>query len=181
MLQLASAGLVRLIPRKGAVVSGISLSEFVATMEVLMELESLAVRLSARRMTIAQRRALEQAARACKVAANAEDPVTYMEANRLFHEAIYDGSRNEVLARELRATRLRTRHPQHAVFERPGQLRNSSAEHRVVLQAILTGDEELAARIMAGHISSGGNVYADSIAAMKEPLAPTGLDAPAAP
>lgn len=170
VLQLTSAGLVSLVSRQGAVVSGISLSEYVAMLEVLMELEGLAAKLSARRMAIAQRHELEKAAQACEKAAKANDAAQYVLVNRLFHEIIYDGSRNEVLARQLRAMRARMRHPQTSMFDRPGRIRNSMAEHNGVLQAILAGDEEAAYRLMTGHISSGGNVYADAIATMTQPV-----------
>lgn len=169
VLQLMSAGLVSLVSRQGAVVSGISLSEYVAMLEVLMELEGLAAKLSARRMAIAQRHELEKAAQACEKAAQANDAAQYAQVNRLFHEIIYDGSRNEVLARQLRAMRARMRHPQTSMFDRPGRIRHSMVEHKAVLQAILAGDEEAACRLMTGHISSGGNVYADAIATMTQP------------
>ncbi|RYZ13163.1 MAG: GntR family transcriptional regulator [Comamonadaceae bacterium] len=179
VLQLMSAGLVTLVPRQGAVVSGISLQEYVAMLEVLLELEGMAARLSARRMTLGQRRDLEKAAEACEAAASRNDSVGYAEVNRLFHEIIYDGSRNEVLARQLRAMRARMRHPQTSMFERPGRIRNSVAEHNGVLAAILAGDEDAAYRLMTGHISSGGNVYADAIATMTQPVV-TDAAAPAA-
>jgi DNA-binding GntR family transcriptional regulator len=166
LLQLMSAGLVTTLPRQGAVVASLSLTEYIGMLEILMELEGLAARLSARRMPAVQRRLLEQADAACREAAHKDDAELYGQANRSFHEIIYDGSLNEVLARQLRAMRLRMRHPQRTLFDRPGRIRNSLAEHQVVLQAILSGDEDAAYRAMTGHISSGGNVYADAIASM---------------
>jgi DNA-binding GntR family transcriptional regulator len=170
LLQLLSAGLLNSVPRQGTIVSSVSLPEYVAMLEILMELEGLAARLSARRMPAAQRRELEQAAKACADAAAADDAAAYGNANRLYHEIIYDGSRNDVLARQLRAMRARMRHPQDSLFDRPGRIRNSLAEHEVVLKAILEGDEDGAYRAMTGHISSGGNVYADAIATMNQPV-----------
>jgi DNA-binding GntR family transcriptional regulator len=166
LLQLMSAGLVTTVPRQGAVVASLSVPEYVAMLEILMELEGLAARLSARRMPAVQRKLLEEADQACRAAAANNDAELYGTANRTFHEIIYDGSLNEVLARQLRAMRLRMRHPQRTLFDRPGRIRNSLAEHRVVLEAILNGDEDAADRGMTGHISSGGNVYADAIASM---------------
>lgn len=177
MLQLLSAGLMTSVPRQGAVVSSVSLPEYIAMLEILMELEGLAARLSARRMPTVERRLLEEAAKACAEAAATDDAAAYGRANRIYHEIIYDGSRNDVLARQLRAMRSRMRHPQDSLFDRPGRIRNSLAEHEVVLKAILSGDEEGAYRAMTGHISSGGNVYADTIATMTRPIA----RAPAAP
>lgn len=166
LLQLMSSGLVTPVPRQGAVVASLSLTEYVGMLEILMELEGLAARLSARRMPAVQRKLLGEADTACREAAAKDDAELYGKANRAFHEIIYDGSLNDVLARQLRSMRLRMRHPQRTLFDRPGRIRHSLAEHQVVLQAILTGDEEAAYRAMTGHISSGGNVYADAIASM---------------
>ena len=171
ILQLISAGLVTTLPRQGAVVATLSLPEYIAMLEILMELEGLAARLSARRMPMTQRKQLELANEACKRAAARDDAEEYGAANRSFHEIIYDGSLNEVLAKQLRSMRLRMRHPQRALFDRPNRIRNSLAEHQVILQAILLGDEDAAYRAMTNHISSGGNVYADAIASM--PLSKT--------
>ncbi|MCY1534588.1 phosphonate utilization associated transcriptional regulator [compost metagenome] len=154
------------MPRQGAVVSSLSVPEYVAMLEILMELEGLAARLAARRMPVVQRKQLAQADQDCRDAAARDDAELYGKANRNFHEIIYDGSLNEVLARQLRAMRLRMRHPQRTLFDRPGRIRNSLVEHKLVLDAILNGDEDAAYRAMTGHISSGGNVYADAIASM---------------
>jgi DNA-binding GntR family transcriptional regulator len=137
-------------------------------LEILMEIEGLAARLAARRMPAVQRKQLELAHEACQRAAAEDDPVAYGKANRTFHEIIYDGSLNEVLARQLRSMRLRMRHPQSALFDRPNRIRNSLAEHEVIMRAILSGNEEEADRAMVDHISSGGNVYADAIARMPQ-------------
>ncbi|QRF61565.1 GntR family transcriptional regulator [Variovorax sp. UC122_21] len=173
--QLATAGLVDIVPRHGAVVATLSLTEYVAMLEMLTELEGLAARLSARRMPAALRKDLEASIRACEEAAAQDDPVAYERANRWFHETVYDGSLNEVLARQLRLMRLRMRHPQRSLFDRPNRVRNSMVEHRAIVQAILNGDEDGADRAMSMHISSGGNVYVDAVAkgASKKHPAPT--------
>jgi DNA-binding GntR family transcriptional regulator len=167
LLHLVSAGHVTAVPRQGAVVSGITLPEYIAMLEILMELEGLAARLCARRMPAAQRRELEAATKACEEAARRDDLKAYQGVNSTFHEIIYVGSRNAVLAQQLRSMRARMRHPQNSLFDRPGRVRSSAIEHRAVVDAILAGDEDAAYRAMTGHIGSGGNVYADSIASMQ--------------
>lgn len=164
ILQLMSAGLVVSVPRQGAVVAGLGAPEYVAMLEILVELEALAARLAARRMPAVLRRAMRDAHEACRKAAERDDSSAYAAANQAFHEAIYDGSMNEVLARQLRAMRLRMRQPQGSLFDRPGRVRNSFIEHQVVLDAILQGDENAAHQAMSSHISVGGNTFADVIA-----------------
>lgn len=162
--QLATAGLVEMVPRHGAVVATLSLTEYVAMLEMLTELEGLAARLSARRMPAALRRDLQASLRACEEAAARDDAAAYEEANRWFHQTLYDGSLNEVLARQLRLMRLRMRHPQRSLFDRPNRVKNSLAEHEAIVQAVLSGDEAAADLLMCKHISSGGNVYVDAVA-----------------
>ncbi|RCW74483.1 GntR family transcriptional regulator [Pseudorhodoferax soli] len=177
---LISAGLVTPLPRQGAVVASLSVPEYIAMLEILMQLEGLAARLAARRMPTVQRKQLEQAHVICQRAAETDDAEAYGKANRVFHEIIYDGSLNEVLARQLRAMRLRMRHPRRALFDRPNRIRNSLAEHTVILQAIVSGDENAAFQAMTDHISSGGNVYADAIASMPQSAASAAATAAAA-
>ena len=164
LLQLMSAGLLVSVPRQGAVVAGLSAPEYVAMLEVLVELEALAARLAARRMPAVLRQEMRAAHEACGKAADQDDSAAYATANKAFHEAIYDGSQNEVLARQLRTMRLRMRQPQGSLFDRPGRVRSSFVEHQKVLDAILRGDEDGAHQAMSSHISVGGNTYADVIA-----------------
>ena len=172
LLGLMSIGSVVSVPRQGAVVASLSLAECIAILEILMPLEGLAAQLSARRMPAALCKRLVQAGADCQQAAAQGDAVAYALANRDFHETIYDGSLNDVLAQQLRSMRLRIRHHQRALFDRPGRIRHSLAEHQRVLQAILEGDEDSAYTAMSGHISSGGNVFADTVASM--PVAASG-------
>src|SRR5438445_9744730 len=51
LIHLAAAGLVTLVPRQGAVVSSITLRDYVALSEILVQLEALATQLATRRMS----------------------------------------------------------------------------------------------------------------------------------
>lgn len=166
LIQLSSAGLVTLVPRQGAIVSSISLRDYVAMSEILVQLEALAARLAARRMTTPERLALEAAFQSCATAATDGKSDAYRRANDEFHGILYDGSRNEILARQIRTMRARMRGMQDFRFEQPARVRASLEEHRAVLEAVSNGDENGAADAMVRHISAGGNVYADMIASM---------------
>ncbi|KWW39553.1 DNA-binding GntR family transcriptional regulator [Cupriavidus metallidurans] len=172
LIQLASAGLVTLVPRQGAIVSSITLRDYVALSEILVQLESLAARLASRRMTPAERDALATAYEACAAAQG--DAEAYRAANDEFHGVLYEGSRNDILAKQIRTMRARMRGMRDYRFEHPARVRASLAEHKAVLDAIKVGDEDGAAEAMVRHISAGGNVYADMIAAMPDDGAAVG-------
>jgi DNA-binding GntR family transcriptional regulator len=167
LLQLAAAGLVTIIPRQGAVVSSITLREYVGFSEVLTHLEALAAQLATRRMSADEHRALEKAFEACRSAAQASDVEAYKAANAQFHTVIYEGAHNDYLNQQLRMLRARMRGMRDFRFEQPARVKASLNEHQAVMESILAGDEESASRAMTQHISAGGNVITDMIAAQR--------------
>ncbi|WP_343675645.1 GntR family transcriptional regulator [Paraburkholderia heleia] len=165
LLQLAATGLVTLIPRQGAVVSSISLREYVGLNEVLTSLEALAAGLAARRITNEETTALRESYEECNAAALQNDAAAYRAANTRFHTTIYDACRNNYLNQQLRTLRARMRGIIDIRFDRPARMRASLKEHHDVLDAILAGDEDAAAKAMSSHISAGANNFADMLAA----------------
>lgn len=166
---LDHAGLVRRSPRQGAVVRVPSAREYVAMAEILVELEALATRLATRRMSSAEREALSGAFAEGEAAVRADSRTAYAEANAHFHAVLYAGSRNEILAEQIRAMRRRMGSLRSNTFDHPGRIAVSCAEHARVLQAVLAGDEDAAHQAMREHITVGGTVYADLIASLGEP------------
>lgn len=167
LIQLAAVGLVTMRPRQGAVVTSVTLKDYVCLHEILVELEALATKLATRRMTAAERTHLSSIFDQCASAAEAQDAEAYRIANDAFHDALYVTSRNPILSSQIRTTRARMRGLRDMRFEHPARVRASLQEHQAILQAVLTGNELLAAEAMVSHISSGGHVYADMIAHMK--------------
>jgi DNA-binding GntR family transcriptional regulator len=166
LIQLAAVGLVSLRPRQGAVVTSVSLKDYVSLHEILVQLEALATQLATRRMTPADRTRLKETFDQCVAAASANDAELYRTANDAFHETLYTASRNPILYHQIRTSRARMRGMRDMRFEHPARVRASLQEHEAVLHAVLRGDEAAASEAMAAHISSGGHVYADMIAQM---------------
>lgn len=167
MIQLAAVGLVTMRPRQGAVVTSVTLKDYVSLHEILVALEALATHLATRRMTAAERSRLQETYDQCVAAAEAQEAERYRVANDAFHETLYTASRNTILSHQIRTTRARMRGMRDMRFEHPARVRASLLEHQAIVEAVLRGDEKAAAEAMAAHISSGGHVYADMIAQMK--------------
>jgi DNA-binding transcriptional regulator YhcF (GntR family) len=87
---LATAGLVELRPRRGAVVAVPGPERLVEMFEVMAELEGLCGRLAARRLTPEARAALLAAHEACAQARGDAD--AYYYRNERFHHVIYAAS-----------------------------------------------------------------------------------------
>jgi len=164
LLQLSAAGLVKFVPRRGAVVLSVSPEETIAMVEVLVALEGEAAALAARRMETSEREKLsrdyeEQTADIANISLQ-----QYSEINHALHEAIYAGCRNGFLTAEIRKLRVRLTPYLRNSFVTRSRLRSSHEEHQALVSAILACDEQAAERAMRNHLLNGGNLFADMFA-----------------
>jgi DNA-binding GntR family transcriptional regulator len=164
LLQLAAAGIVRLVPRQGAVVSSVSPQLAIGMVEVLTALEAEAAGLAARRMSAAEKAKLVKLHATSQAAVRRLDSSAYIKNNAAFHAVIYEGARNQFLAEQIRLTRLRMRFYHRSSLYQPARLKASWQEHARVIAAIKSGDEALAQGAMREHVLLGGRVFADMIA-----------------
>lgn len=168
LLQLAAAGIVRMVPRQGAVVIGVSPQLGVGMVEVLTALEAEAAGLAARRMSDAEKVRLAELHAASEAAVLSLDSQAYIANNSDFHSAIYDGARNDYLAEQIRQTRRGMRFYHRSSLNQPARLKASWREHGRVLDAIRSGDDMSAQAAMREHILYGGRVFADMIASLSK-------------
>lgn len=164
LLQLAAAGIVRLVPRQGAVVADVSPQLAIGMVEVLTALEAEAAGLAARRMLAPEKAQLAKLHLASQAAVKRQDSATYIKNNAAFHEVIYEGARNAFLAEQIKMTRQRMRFYHRSSLYQPARLKASWQEHAKVVEAIKRGDEMQAQQAMRDHVLFGGRVFADMIA-----------------
>lgn len=167
LLQLAAAGLMNFSPRRGAVVTRLEPREIFGMLEVLAVLEAEAARLSARRMSNEQRRALDAVQAEAEQAAERDDIAAYTALNLRLHELIYQGCDNAYLAGQIVRIRERLAAYRPVSFERPGRLKASHREHGAIVRAIVRGDEPEAHRAMTEHITVGGTAQAELMLRMR--------------
>jgi DNA-binding GntR family transcriptional regulator len=163
LLQLASAGLVEMRPRQGAVVAAITVQQLLQMFEVMADMEALCAQYAARRMGPDERQTLERAHKTCVDLACRRDPERYYEANWVFHELIYAGTHNTYLEETTRALRQRLSSYRRFQLHQPGRVANSLAEHEAVVTAILAGNAEQAASAMRTHVTVQGEVFTDLV------------------
>lgn len=172
LLQLAAAGLVDLQPRRGAIVTRLQPKVVFGMLEVLAVLEAEAARLCARRMTDAQRAELGAIQAQAGRAVEDGEALGYGDANQRLHKLIYEGAGNEFLQRQVLEIRARLSAYRPITFERPGRMKASHAEHGVMVEAIVRGDEPEAHRAMTAHITVGGTAQAELMLQMSATAAP---------
>lgn len=151
---LAAEGLVEVSARRGASVASLTEREARETVEVRALLEGHNARLAARRRDAETLRViqgiLDRGAAAVAAGQFGELP----ELNRQFHRALAAAGQNRVLGEML--DRLRTRTVMLFAPEHPARQQRFWEEHAAILQAILEGDEETAARLAVAHVTGAG-------------------------
>ncbi|WP_158045587.1 GntR family transcriptional regulator [Skermanella pratensis] len=168
LFQLASAGLIEIRPRRGAVVTEVGPERLVQMFEVMAGLEGMAGRLAARRQTDTDRRNLTDSHEACRRAAETADTDAYYYENERFHHAIYAASHNAFLIEQCAALHRRLKPYRRVQLQVMNRVANSLGEHEAVVDAILKMDGDRAERLLRDHIMIQGDRFSDLMASLAE-------------
>jgi DNA-binding GntR family transcriptional regulator len=166
---LSAEGLVRLAPHRGATVAEVTPEIVAELVEVRALLEGQNARLAARRHhpdIVAQLR--ETLVRG-NAAADSGTTEELARLNAEFHERLGEASRNSVLLEVMRGLRERT----SITFAINGRIRAREdwKEHAGILEAVIAGDEELAALLAIRHVQNAAAAFARSHAAANDEAA----------
>ncbi|MEM1428841.1 MAG: GntR family transcriptional regulator [Pseudomonadota bacterium] len=153
---LVESGLLETRSRKGAFVRTLSAKEIMDLFEVASELEGLACRLAADRLTEDAMQQIRAGLDACRTAAEANDAHAYASANLQFHAAIQRASGNERLLEQLSDIETRINPYRSMPYKMRNRLPQSVLEHRDIMNAILEGDGARAADLMRSHMMLQG-------------------------
>lgn len=164
---LASSGLVEIRKNQGATVRRLTTSELIEMFQVMAELEGLAARLCARRMSVAECAEMRQRNEECRQMAENNDAEGFFAANQVFHEVIFQASRNAFLQTESRKLRNRVNVYRRHITTQPRRMQKSVAEHSRIVEAIETGDEEKAHQLMREHVDLLAGTAADVLLALE--------------
>lgn len=156
---LGASGLVEQKAHAKALVAKPDEATLAGMFEVMGYLEALCAGLSAVAMSAAERVALDVLHIRMASIVRDGDHNAYVDANELFHSAIYDGSHNAYLAKLTRSTRQRLQPFRRAQFQKLGRLSRSHEEHALVVEAILQGDRARAEWAMRKHIAIVEDAY----------------------
>lgn len=161
---LAARDLVRIAPRQGVTVSRLSIAKLRAMLEFIAELESVAAKLSARRIDDNLSRQLDDTLARCQEAAVSGGAAEYTVANAVFHEVVYAGSRNVYLAEQIRQARRMLQRYRVRDFQNKQLISKSLQDHLKIARAIQAGDEAAAAQAMQLHVPVGSTGFSEFLA-----------------
>lgn len=168
LMQLGAIGLIEMRPRRGAVVVEPGPYRIYEMFEVMAELEGMAGSLAARRHTDTDRTELLAAHGRCEQSAKAGDADTYYYDNELFHQAIYIAGHSSFLIEQCTALHRRLRPYRRLQLRVRNRMKTSFSEHAGIVEAILSGEAELARTLLRQHIAVQGDRFSDLVATLSQ-------------
>lgn len=165
--QLQTDGLVEVRPRRGAVVAELSIERLADMFEMSAEMEAVCVRLASHRMHPIERARLAQMHADSAALIEAGDITAYAAFNLAFHEAIYSATHNSYVAEQALALRNRMAGFRRAQMFEHQRAQRSFEEHRDILESVMRGDGEEAARRMRAHLLNAAGALERHAASLK--------------
>ncbi len=151
-LQLAAQGLLEIRPRKGVMISTVSIKDMTEIYEVLTELECLAARqLAERGLSADELSELAQAIDAMEAAIAAGERATWSEQDEVFHSALVRLTGNAHMREIVANFNDRVRWVRNLTLELRPMPTKSNEDHRALCQAIMDGNAVEAERIHRSH------------------------------
>lgn len=152
--RLSTEGLVQIIPRKGVMVSPLSIDDALDLIDVRTVNEALCMRLAAQRMTPRELTEIRGLAAQFDLAVAEREMTRIMNCDRLFHEAIAAASRNQVLIEILKVLHARSQRFWAISLAAEGHLAEVSAEHQAIVSALAQGNDDEAMAAANLHVAS---------------------------
>jgi DNA-binding GntR family transcriptional regulator len=151
---LASEGLIELVPRRGARVRIVSVEEAIQITECRAALEALCAHRAARDASVRQRESLREIGAGMRAAVAGGDLSAYSALNRQLHARIAEMSGQKVASGLLDRLKGQMVRYQFRLALRPGRPGKSLPQHLAIIEAIATGDGPAAEAAARAHLDS---------------------------
>lgn len=146
--------LVQITPNKGAIVLGINEKDLDDIYTIRMHIEGLGSRWAAKKITEKQIQSLKEIVELQEfyMMKNALEQINELDAQ--FHEKIYEYSDSRTLQNMLSDLHHMIQRYRKISFNSKGRTEKAIQEHRKILEAIISHDEEAAEKLTIDHISN---------------------------
>jgi DNA-binding GntR family transcriptional regulator len=151
---LASYGLVRLEPNRGAWVTPVTVEEVEEVFPVLGALDALSGELACQNITDAEIDAVRDLHAQMIQSYKDSDLDAYFRTNQKIHHAILLAARNDTLTSSCQALSLRMQRARYLANMTQGRWQEAVQEHERILEFLLARDGSNLARTLMGHMNS---------------------------
>jgi DNA-binding GntR family transcriptional regulator len=143
--RLGRERLVRILPRRGVIVSEINVKSQLRLLELRREVERLLARSAARRSTAEERQRFAELAEAFERSARANDDIAFMRFDRAFNELCQVAARNEFTASAMGLMQSLSRRFWYHHYKQAADLPETARLHADIARAIARGKPAAAA------------------------------------
>ena len=150
--ELGKEGLVTIEPRRGAFASEISVKDMIDTLAVREDLDALAAYLASSRITKAEEKKLLELTDKYAAAIESGDMDTMIRADEAFHKRVARLSGNKTLYSVVRTVQTQVLRFRYLYYEDLANYKNMPAEHREIIEALVSGDSEHAREVAFNHV-----------------------------
>ena len=151
--KLELEGLVKMIPRRGAVVASITISDLEDVLEVRKVLEQLTVKLACEKITDEEIALLKKYHEEFAKAINTNDLTSLAEKDVSFHDVIYNASHNNRLIQILNNLREQMYRYRLEYIKDRQKRKLLVSEHEKILNAVMNRDSTTAEAAIDAHIA----------------------------
>ena len=151
---LASDGLVRLEPNRGAWVTRVTVEEVEEVFPVLGSLEALSGELACQNITDAEIEAIQDLHASMLKSYEERDLGAYFSINQKIHRAILVAARNSTLTSSCQALSLRMQRARYLANMTEGRWQDAVQEHESILEFLIARDGPNLSRTLLGHMNS---------------------------
>jgi DNA-binding GntR family transcriptional regulator len=156
-------GLIKMVPRKGAVVCSLSPEDLSETYEIISALEGLAGRLFCERGTKEDLARLKKLYQEMETRVKNNNLSKYEKLNRRFHDVFISGSRNKRIKQICSTIQKQILWFQKVTLSYKGRPEISLREHKRMLDAFSKRDSERAEHEVREHINRAARTYLNTI------------------
>ncbi|MGK9055042.1 GntR family transcriptional regulator [Neorhizobium petrolearium] len=146
-------GLVTLVPHIGAIVTPLDPPDLAEKLEVMSGLEQMSAMKVAELQPAAAIREIERLHKAMAVAAKSGQTGKYYSLNDEFHRAIVLGCNNNTLAKMHETVMWHVSRARNYANEREPLTKSAAEHHDAIVERIVSGDPDGAARAMREHLN----------------------------
>lgn len=150
--RLSEEGLVKLLPNKGAIVTGISKDDIIDIYKIRMRLDGLAAAMAAEKMTDEDIKKLREAVELSEFYTKKRDVEHQKELDTEFHAMIYNASGSRMLSSILFELHKKARLYRKISLAVDVRAEKSIAEHKDILEAIEKRDAAAAEKLTQNHV-----------------------------
>ncbi len=150
--KLELEGLVIMLPRKGAYVANMSLKDIIDVLEIRASVEGLAASLASERISPEDIKKLEAILKDFEQSAAGSDVETLLKKDVEFHECIFKATKNKKLHQLINSLWEQVYRFRVTYISDYDSTVNIARDHKLILEAIKKGDNEMAKKYATEHI-----------------------------